>query len=520
MSIQGRSVVGLAVAVLLVTAACGSTVPVQQQQAAQQAAEQGITDGGLGGGGLGTGTDGTGTGGTGGGSLSGSGGGGTLAGGGGTGTTGTGTGGTGSGGGTSTASGENGPGVTATTIKFGVAYDEDAAKANAQIAPGIGQINQRKAYEAMIAYENGNGGVNGRKIIPVFHAFHSISSGETSDQEDAEACAQWTQDDPVFASDGGYRTESGLACLEKAGTAIIASDGLTGGQSKRFYSLYPHAILYDDIDLNAMSLLYVEALWKQGYFTKDAKIGLMTINEPERNYALKNSLIPAMKSHGLEFSDIAYIDKPQSNAEAGNEASEIASAAVRFKGEGITHVMFLDSHGFMTLVFAQNAERQQYAPRYGLNTLSGNTGIADLLKQSSADHQFHNAISVGWGPTLDVHPEDLPAWGKTAQKEKCYSIMKKGGINMTDANSHALAEGVCDSVWSFQALAESAGSVINQDTWLQGLGKAASIFQPTSGVGFRVDSGNHDGNARYAWMKFFDKCTCFKYTSDLFSTPS
>ena len=518
MSIRARSVTGLAVAVLLITAACGSTVPIQEQQAAQEAAEQGLTDGGLTGGGLGTGTDGTGTGGTGGGSLSGTGGGGTLAGGG---DTGTGTGSDGTGGGSGTvATGENGPGVTATTIKLGIAYDEDAAKANAQIAPGIGQIDQRKAYEAVIEDVNKAGGVNGRKIIPVFHTFHSISSGETTDQEDAEACAHWTQDDPVFASDGGYRTESGLACLERAGTTILASDGLTGGQSKRFYSLYPHAILYDDIDLNAMSVLYVDSLWKQGYFNDGASIGLMTIDEPERNYALKNSLIPAMKSHGLEFTDIAFIDKPESNAEAGNEASQVASAAVRFKGEGITHVMFLDSHGFMTLVFAQNAERQQYAPRYGINTLSGNTAIADLLKQSSAEHQFHNAISVGWGPTLDVHTEDLPAWAKTPLKQKCYETMKKGGINMSDANSHALAELVCDNVWAFDAIASAAGEVINQDTWLQGLSKAASNFQPTSGVGFRVDSGNHDGTAHYAWMKFYDKCTCFRYTSGLYSVPS
>ena len=519
MSIRARSMIGLAVAVLLVTAACGSTVPIQQQQAAQEAAEQGLTDGGLTGGGLGTGTDGTGTGGTGGGSISGSGSGGTLAGGGGTGTGGTGGGGTG-GGGSSVASGENGPGVTATTVKLGVAYDADAEKANAQIAPGIGQINQRKATEAVIDDVNANGGVNGRKIIPVFHEFHSVSSGETSDQEDQEACAQWTQDDPVFASDGGYRTESGLACLEKAGTTIVASDGLTGGQSKRFYSLYPHAILYDDIDLNAMSGIYVEGLWKQGFFNKDASIGLLTIDEPERNYALKNSLIPAMQSHGLKFDDIQYIDKPESNAQAGQVASQVSAATVRFKGEGITHVMFLDSHGLMTLLFAQNAERQQYAPRYGINTLSGNTAIADLLKQSSAEHQFHNAVSIGWGPTLDVHPEDTPSWAKTPQREKCYQIMKKAGINMSDANSHGLAELVCMSIWSFDAIASAAGSVLNQDTWLQGLGKAANTFQLTSGTGFRVDSSNHDGNAHYAYMKFFDNCTCFKYTSGLIPVPS
>ncbi|MGH7129572.1 MAG: hypothetical protein ACREIV_13465, partial [Planctomycetaceae bacterium] len=167
MSARRRSLLSIVTAFVLVAAACGSTVPLEEQEAAEAAAAQGLSDGGLGvagsdglgsgtGSGSGVGGSGSGLAGTGTGSASGSGSGPAAAG----------SGGVGAGG---VAAGANGPGITATEIKIGFAYPEDSQQTNDALGgSGATQINYPRAYDAMVEYVNKDGGIDGRKIVPVY----------------------------------------------------------------------------------------------------------------------------------------------------------------------------------------------------------------------------------------------------------------------------------------------------------------------------------------------------------------
>ncbi|MGH2806761.1 MAG: hypothetical protein ACRDKT_05740 [Actinomycetota bacterium] len=512
-----RRIAGVAVACLL-AAACGSTVPVQEQEAAEAAAEQGLTDGlavdGTGGTVVGDdGSLGTGTGGASGSIVSGSGpasvdgSSGSVATGGGV-----------------TAPGENGPGVTDTTIKVGIMYTADYDQANAAIGAGAATgIDMRRANEAMFDYINKErGGIGGRKAEIVFHPYRVLSSS-SSDQQDQEACAHWTQDDPVFISDGALKTENGVACLEKAGTVMIASNGLRF-KSGAFFERYPHYIEFDGIDNDDISTMYVDSMVKLGYFSKDAKIGLLTWDNPEFSRPMQQTLIPRLAKYGLEPTDVAYIKYPESNDEVGESVAQVGNTAVRFKGEGITHVMFLDSGANLAFFFMPAAERQEYRPRYGLTTQSGNTALADLLRSGGNDrdarNQLHGAVSVGWSPTLDARAEDIPAWGNPPAKKRCYAIMREAGVEMDSANARGIAEGICDTAFTMEATLEASGEVLNQDTFLAGLNKVGpDDVEPTSGMGFAIGAARHDGTAYAAHMRFYDKCICFRYISDRFAVP-
>ena len=71
----------------------------------------------------------------------------------------------------------NGTGVTAGSIKVGISMvDFDAIKQFVDFNHG----NQRKAYEAFIADINKNGGINGRKLVPVYESFSPIGSAGAS----------------------------------------------------------------------------------------------------------------------------------------------------------------------------------------------------------------------------------------------------------------------------------------------------------------------------------------------------
>jgi hypothetical protein len=536
MSADRKMLVSVIVVLSLVAVACGSTVSETQQQVAEGQAEQGL-GGDLGGelpagasinkkgqvvsakgkvlgsaeefgldsgGGAGGGTGG-GTGSTGG-----------TAGGGGPAASGGGSG--------AAASGAMGPGIAADTIKIGIAYADDAEEANRALgAAGATQTSFRRAYEAMIKYVNQHGGAANRKLVPVFHKL-SVTSTEPYEQQDQEVCAHWTRDDPVFVGDGGFKTENGIACFQKNGIATISGNGLRF-KSRPFFQRYPTYMEHDGIDNDAIARMYADHMKAMGFIDKGYELGIITWDDPEYAGPTRNTLVPRLKRLGIKVSDVTYIRDPESSADNGEAVAQIGNTAVRYKGEGITHVMIMEGGGAIALFFMQSAERQQYRPRYGLHSGSGGTAIADLLAaggEQDARNQLDDSVMVGWTPTIDVREEDKPAWAAPPSQKLCYKQMRKGGVSMDSANAKAQALGICDHVWTIQASLDAthaaANGVLNQETWYRALGRIGSL-QLTHGMGFQMSPSNRDGLELAIEAKFINRCTCFRYVGKRFQIP-
>jgi hypothetical protein len=526
----------------LMGAACGSTVPLEQQEAIE-AGGLAASDGGLSGGlpegahvndkgqvvsasgevlgdakdfGLSTGGS------TSGGSNVATTGGETSGGTGGTtsGPTG-GDGGDGGDGSTAGPVGDNGPGITADTIKIGVSYADDAEEGNAALgAAGATQINTRRAWEALLKYVNDRGGVDGRKLVPVFHRL-SATSTEPFEQQDQEVCAHWSEDDPVFVSDGAFKTDNGISCFQEHGMVTVTTNGLRY-KSNAFFERFPTYLEFDGVDEDSIGVMYADHMKKMGYFNKGAKLGIVAWDDPEYAGPTQNSLIPRLKQNGVTPTDVVYTQYPTNGADIGNAVAQVGNTAVKFKGEGITHVMFMDSGAQLALFFMQAAQRQQYAPRYGLTSASGNTALADLLAAGGAGdarQQLEDALSIGWLPSIDVRQDDAPSWANPPVKKVCYEQMRKGGVEMDSANARALADSVCDSVWTIQATLEAAGDVINQETWYRALAQASDT-QLTGGMGFSISPTRRDGVETAIEAKFVDSCVCFRYVGNRFAIPN
>ncbi len=525
-----KLLLALTVIAALLTAACASRVAPEQQQAAQDQLGSelgGDLDGGLPPGArinkkgqvvsksgevLGTAEDfGVGSGGGSGGTAAsgGSGGGGSFSGGGGSGTA---------------SAGAMGPGITANTIKVGVSYADDQEEANRALgAAGATQIDFRRAYEAMIKYVNEHGGAANRKIKPVYHRLF-VTSNEPPEQQDQETCAHWSKDEPVFVADGAFKTENGIACFQKNDIVTVAGNGLRF-KSAAFFRKYQTYMEFDGIDGDAIARFYADNMKKMGFFDKGYKLGIVAWDDKEYAGPTKNTLIPRLQRHGIKVSDVTYIKSPESSADNGEAVAQIGNTAVRYKGEGITHVMFTDAGGALALFFMQAAERQQYRPRYGITSSSGGTAIADIVgagDKQDARNQLKDALMVGWFPTIDVRPEHTPKFANPPSKKLCYQQMRKGGVEMDSANARALAEGVCNQVWTIVAELDAAqevgGGVLNQQTWYQGLGRVGSL-PLTHGMGFKTSPSNRDALEVYLRAKYYGGCNCFRYVSDRLQIP-
>src|SRR4051812_22753237 len=108
------------------------------------------------------------------------------------------------------------PGVTADAIKVGITYvDLKAIAAVTSINHGDYEAN----YRAVIDDINEHGGIDGRKIEPVFAPVNPIGT-----QPAEQACVKLTADDEVFVVMGFFQTDAVVCPLESHDTAVLGGE--------------------------------------------------------------------------------------------------------------------------------------------------------------------------------------------------------------------------------------------------------------------------------------------------------
>ncbi|MCA1705578.1 MAG: hypothetical protein LC808_20890, partial [Actinobacteria bacterium] len=365
---------------------------------------------------------------------------------------------------------------------------------------------------------NKAGGIAGRKIIPVYRSEEATSS-KTADQIAQEACADWTQDRPVFATPSAASfPESFIECMGSNG-AVIAQGTAFTNYDERTFARYPYFVMPNAMDLNTQAKTLIDGLKQQGYFERGAKLGLLTYDEPNYKYAVDNTLKPALARYGLEFEDDAYVTFPRTFDQNSATARDTNNAALHFKTDGITHVVTFENGGLPTGTFMISADKQQYAPRYGLDSQMGATILARTLDPETARRQFENSRAVGWIPQADVPADERP---HSSTYVRCLKIMREHNVQMDSSNAEGQALQICDSAWFLKAAIEAGGdgSVLNQQVYENGVARLGSSYVPTLTLATSVAATRHDGAGAAAHMSFDTSCTCFHYTSKPYAVPN
>lgn len=529
-----RPAVALAAAVaVLATAACGSTVPQSGQsvlgggQAPPGAVDQGLsTDSGDGlalpdGAATDVGAGGSGEAGAGSASTTG-----TTGSTGSTGSTGTGstgTGRTGASGASGASSGGSvqqpgtsgggttgfaaGPGVTDKTIAIGLTYCGDCAAANAAIgAGGEDPGDTRRYYQAALDEVNGRGGVLGRKLVPVWH---EISASDSIDVSAQEACETFTKDNQVAAIQ--FRGEIIYECAKKAG--IIA---LGNGGSGPTFERYPNLIAHNTIRLERLGAATVKGMVAAGWHKPSTKwptgkIGLVTWQDNEYEFAMKKGWLPALRESGLKETDVRYIAVPQSDKSLADSSSAINSAVLAFREKGIDHVFLADGPagifrgGGLTLQFLNAARSQRYFPRYGFN---GSNAPGDPALP--ADQQV-GMIAINSNDFEKSNDEGIAV---NPQRERCYALMKKKNLKATDGGGTGLiAVQACDLAWFAEAVFKRATRGTTLPDVIAATESIGTSYRSPFTYGNRLGPGRHDGIAYFRNARFDEACSCMKYTS-------
>ena len=426
-------------------------------------------------------------------------------------------------GGSITPVGQNGPGITSKSIKIGDIYCSDQDRAAEALGFKPAPNDQKRAMEIVVEDTNKRGGIGGRKVELVWYNFEDCTAVSQSPAQLYEAaCQHFTRDDKVFAVMGSEENQPNyIACVLRAGAVIIHNN--VADYDKQFQRQYPYFIQPNNLAADSISRLQVPALKARGYFNTidpvtfpTRKIGIVVEDSPGFVRVLNGALLPALREAGYSVSEsnIARIPPLARLQDAGATSAAISAAVLRFNSSKVSHVLFLQSNGNMTLFFLREAESQDYYPRYGFNSMDGPQSVLDYSGGGVVSpRNYNDSIGIGWSPG-DVPPEY--AGPPTPEATACIDVLKRNGYeDFGDANAVAIALAACDSISFLKLSVGRAGSVINQSTFLAAVnGIGGSRWRAGDALGYSLLSPTkHDGVNHYRMFEFDEQARVFEYTS-------
>lgn len=405
-------------------------------------------------------------------------------------------------------------------IKVGVTYVKDpAAGLQAIGVQGVTFGDQRAYIKVIVKDINAQGGLAGRPVVPVLFQYNADPGSQPIPEQDASACALFTQDNHIEVAIPNLSGIDLVTCLERHNVPMI-EDGSAALFSSATMARNPLLYLLGGINLDRLSTEEVRALVRQNYFAKwDAingkpgvapvKVGVVTYDTPDFAEAAQGPMKSGLIAAGYQ-PEIVAVAYHASYNDLSQAETQIAGDVLKFKAAGITHVIIMDDNGISTLFFLNDAEQQKYRPRYGIT--SGNN--MNLMASGAAStNQLHGSTGIGWWQTGDTnlgkHGQKYSSPGRKA----CNHMMAKAGETGSGyAEKSALWYCAPFAVLQLRWPLLSAESSSEWQRVMNALG--SSYSNPLVPATF-IDAAHHDGLGGVYDYFYDDGCGCMAYSANV-----
>ena len=396
-------------------------------------------------------------------------------------------------GGAAVSAGPVGPGVTASTINLGFYIPKNGDRAFGAIGVDIATGDGQAQTQAIVDHLNSKGGIAGRKIVPLFFAY-DLANPDTAGQDQA-ACTYWTEDHKTFAVFSvNQESDLLLTCLAKRGTMYVADNKSIDEATQR--KVAPYFWAPGDFLAERFARSYVTSLHEQGFLPKGTKVGLLIRDAPRNVRVAENVVRPALKAIGAELTKVG-------TAPYGASGTNQQGNVLAFKDAGVTRVLALEVN---PLLFMQQAETQNYRPKYGLHSGYSPGGV---IQTGAPRNQLSGARGMGWIPVSDVDAANDP--GPVSPRQTlCFDLMRKAGQDPSVRVTALIMLWWCDTVFFVDDVLERAAAV-NAASFAPAVARfgAASVSAVTYQRAF--PGGRADGASSYRPVAFVDECACFRY---------
>jgi hypothetical protein len=399
-------------------------------------------------------------------------------------------------------------GVTDSTVEVGL-MEFDPTESNAvNRATGGGNLNGENAMTGrqvdaeVVKYINAHGGLGGRKVVPVYAqqsvVQYATASGRQRQQQ--QACDTLTQDHHVFFISGAGATEDlMLDCAVRTKTPLMANRIMAYPSEQVAASAYWYAP--NGLTGEHRERALANELLDQGFFTPGAKVALMIEDRPGIRAGVARGMKPVLQA--------AKVDVVQEIVYPDFLASPWDTYILRLKQLQVTHVVMSATSGASQSArsMMEKAESSAFRPRWGI---ASDNRPKDLFTQNAPVEQLKRAQGMGWSQSEDI---DLPSMRDSVTSSAdaiCRQIVPKAEGENRRAN--------CEFFFFLKAVFDRM-TVVSPE----GFARAAESMG-TGYVGLftvngttRFGPGRHDGPETIQAFAFDPRCgeaaPCFRYVS-------
>ena len=391
-----------------------------------------------------------------------------------------------------------GPGVTAKTIKLGVALVDfkEIRKYTDSIRT---EAEQKQIYQLFIDDINKKGGIAGRQIVPIYKYYSPLGTAQI-----LPLCTSFAQDENVFAVVGTFVDFSGDAqtCIAKQEHRVLMTFNLT----QAIIDKSPPGLILTagNIPERSASIL-VELLKKEK--TLDGKTVAVLGDTTESN-AVKDTIVPALKAAGVKLGTYAIL-AVGTTGDTTAAQSQLDSFIEKWKGEHVGAV-FLSGNLASTkqfvqklkaalpdaLLLADNADVLQQARQLQTAKITPNPyeGIISAGGLSPAEYD----ASDNWKYCADIYKA---ATGKVAENAEQVIKLPDGKIDDT----YGTINDACQTLTMFHDIGERVGPYLNNANWTYAVDHFGNITNRGSGPYSSLKAGKYSADDNFRLQAYDSK---------------
>ncbi|HEY1738680.1 MAG TPA: hypothetical protein VGI86_08225, partial [Acidimicrobiia bacterium] len=263
-----------------------------------------------------------------------------------------------------------GDGVTASTIKLGVALVDFS-----QIRQYTDLIRtndeQKKIYGIYINYVNSHGGIDGRKIVPDYKFYSPLGTAQILTD-----CTAWAQDDHVFAVVGTFVDFSGDAqtCVAEQQQRVLLTFNLTQAILDRS----PAGLIVTPGLLPERTTGILVSLLQKKNLLKGKKIAV--VGDQTESTVVKNYVVPALKKANVPLGATAVLNVSTTGDTTASQ-QQLDSFIEKWKTQDV-NTIYLSGDLVSSKQFVQKIKSEM--PKVSL--LTDTTDVLDQAQQLQQEH--------------------------------------------------------------------------------------------------------------------------------------
>jgi hypothetical protein len=383
-------------------------------------------------------------------------------------------------------------GISSTQIKVGVVVVNLGAL-NALLGVPSAQ-DEEAMYNAVFNLYNGFGGIQCRKVVPVYYGDNVLSaSGEQA------LCLQIQQDGDFAVINNMYNPQE-FNCLAQASVPNLF---YTSPQTPAMQQFYPY-VLSSTTDYDRLIKDYIFGAQQLGLLSGQ-KIGIIEQScYPEQNTAITADLA----SIGISIASTFNYGCDTSSAEPDTPAQDL-SAVEQFHSAGITTV--LETARAIITDFATYAQLQNYHPKYVMMNDQSMALIAD--NSGAISPNFNGAIAI---TTDQEGGSNTPGYQPNAATTNCDKLASAAGQAPAD-DQHRLAgqlDGEACGQVAILAAAMQNMTALSRTALAGGLVKAGPLtLSYPDGPMDVTNAQDPTGGQQWRPAEWYTSCTCWKVTN-------